>query len=139
MFECQATEKQCRRRVSERKEIFPNANKFHAKRELAMKCLHNIGAGHTVERFNFNRKMVCQHHVTVDLEHRLLGFGERRLVNENTVPTECVHRKKSSGRAVLLWHAKSGLAKGTNIMYANTINGVLEYNSMYFLYYNKNQ
>ena len=97
MFECQATEKQCRRRVSERKEIFPNANKFHAKRELAMKCLHNIGAGHTVERFNFNRKMVCQHHATVDLEHRLLGLGERRLVNEDTVRTECVNRKNSPG------------------------------------------
>ena len=97
MFECQATEKQSRRRVSERKEIFPNANKFHAKRELAMKCLHNIGAGHTVEKFYFNRKMVCQHHVTVDLEHRLLGLGEKRLVNEDTVPTEFVNRKKSLG------------------------------------------
>ena len=96
MLECQASEKQSRRRVSERKEIFPNTNKFHAKRELAMKCLHNIGAGHTVERFNFKRKMVSHHHVTVDLEHRLLGLGERRLVNEDTVPTECVHRKKSS-------------------------------------------
>ena len=95
MFECQATEKQSRRRVSERKEIFPNANKFHAKRELAMKWLHNIGAGHMVE--NFNQNMVCQHHVTVDLEHRLLGLGERRLVNEDTVPTVFVHRKKSPG------------------------------------------
>jgi hypothetical protein len=47
MFECQATEKQSRRRVSERKEIFPNTNKFHPKRELAMKWLHNIGAGHS--------------------------------------------------------------------------------------------
>ena len=124
--------------MSERTEIF---SKCHAKRELAMKCLHNIGAGHTVERLNFNRKMVSQHHVTVDLEYRLLGLGEKRLVNEDTVPTECVHRKKSPGPSGVdsLWHAKSGLAKGTNIMYANTINGVLEYNSMYFLYYNKNQ
>ena len=64
MFECQATEKQSRRRVSERKEIFPNAS---------------------------------QHHVTVDLEHRLLGLGEKRLVNENTVSTEFVHRTKSPG------------------------------------------
>ena len=70
--ECQATEKQSRGMVSERKEIFPNANKFHAKGELTMKCLHNIGAGYIVERFNFNRKTVCQHHVTVDLEHWLL-------------------------------------------------------------------
>ena len=60
-----STEKQSR--VNERKEIFPNANKFHPKYELAMKSLHNIGAGHTVEKFNFNRKMVCQHHVIVDL------------------------------------------------------------------------
>ena len=97
MFECQATEKQNRRRVSERKDIFPNTNTFHPKRELAMKWLHNIGAGHTVEKFNFNRKMVCQHHAIVDLEHRLLGLGERRLVNEDIVPTVFVHRKKSPG------------------------------------------
>ena len=64
--------KEGRRRVSERKEIFPNANKFSSKRELAMKWLHNISMDHTVEKFNFNRKMVCQDHVTVDLEHRLL-------------------------------------------------------------------
>ena len=119
--------KQNKRRVSERKEIFPNANKFSAKRKLAMKWLHNIGTGHTVETFNFNRKMVCQDHVTIDLEHRLLGLGERRLLNEDTVPTEFVHRTKSPGAdgSVLLWHVKSCLAKGTNIMYANTINGVL--------------
>ena len=97
MFEWQATEKQSRRRVRERKDIFPNTNKFHPKRELAMKWLHNIGAGHTVEKFNFNRKMVCQHHVIVDLEHRLLGLGERRLVNEDIAPTEFVNRKKSPG------------------------------------------
>ena len=65
--------------------------------EMAMKRLHNIGTGHTVEKFNFNRKMVCQDHVTIDLEHRLLGLGERRLLNEDTVPTECVHRTKSPG------------------------------------------
>ena len=89
--------RQSKRRVSERKEIFPNANKFSAKCELAMKRLHNIGTCHTVEKFNFNRKMVCQDHVTIDLEHRVLGLGERRLLNEGTVPTEFVHRTKSSG------------------------------------------
>ena len=88
---------QSKRRVSERKEMFPNANKFFTKRELAMKWLLNIGTGHTVEKFNFNRKMVCQDHVTIDLEHRLLGLGERRLLNEGTVPTEFVHRTKSPG------------------------------------------
>ena len=36
--------KEGRRRVGERKEIFPNANKFSTKRELAMKWLHNIGS-----------------------------------------------------------------------------------------------
>ena len=43
--------KEGRRRVIERKEIFPNANKFSTKRDLAMKWLHNIGTGHrpTVE------------------------------------------------------------------------------------------
>ena len=89
--------KQSKRRVSERKEISPNANKFSARRELAMKRLHNIGTGHTVEKFNFNRKMVCQDHVTIDLEHRLLGLGERRLLNEGTVPTKFVHITKSPG------------------------------------------
>ena len=88
---------QSRRRVSERKESFPNANKFSAKRELAMKWLHDIGTGHTVEKFNFKRKMVCRDHVTIDLEHRLLGLGERRLLNEGTVPIEFVHRTKSPG------------------------------------------
>ena len=39
MHGCQAygCQKQSKRRVSERKEIFPNTNKFSAKRELAMK------------------------------------------------------------------------------------------------------
>ena len=76
---------------------FPKCQKVHAKRKLAMKWVHNIGAGHVVDKFNFNRNMVCQHHVTVDLEHRLLGLGERRLVNEDTVPTVFVHRKKRPG------------------------------------------
>ena len=40
---------------------------------------------------------MCQHHVTIDLEHRLLGLGERQLVNEDIVPTEFVNRKKSPG------------------------------------------
>ena len=83
---------QSRKRVSERKEISANANKLSAKWELAMKWLHNIGTGHTVENFNFNRNMVCQDHVTVDLEHRLLGLDERQLLNEDTNPTEFVHR-----------------------------------------------
>ena len=50
-----------------------------------------------MEKFNFNLNMVRQHHVTVDLEHRLLALGKRRLVNEDTVPTVFVHRKKSPG------------------------------------------
>ena len=68
-----------------------------SKGELANKWLHNIGTSHTVETFNFNRKMVCQDNVTVDMEHRLPGLGERRLLNEAAVPTEFVHRTKSSG------------------------------------------
>ena len=71
MLECQtygcqdrAGEGQCKERD------FSNVNKFYAKHELAMKLFHNIGTGHTVEKFNFNCKMVCQHHVIVDLEHR---------------------------------------------------------------------
>ena len=64
-----------------------------SKGELAIKWLHNIGTSHTVETFNFNRKMVCHDHVTVDMEHRLPGLSERRLLNEATVPTEFVQRK----------------------------------------------
>ena len=80
----------------------PNAKKFPAKRELAMKWLHNIGTGHTVDKFNFNRKQVCEDHFTVDsfkvdLEHRLLGLVERRLLKEDAVPTEFVHRTNSPG------------------------------------------
>ena len=41
--------KEGRRRVGERKEIFPNGNKFATKRELAMKWLHNIGTGHSIQ------------------------------------------------------------------------------------------
>ena len=85
--------KQSRRRVSERKESFSNANKFSAKRELAMKWLHNIGTGHTVEKFNFKRKMVCQDHVTIDLEHRLLGLGERRGASGSGSVTSHTHRR----------------------------------------------
>ena len=108
--------KQSRRRVSERKEIFPNANKFHAKCELAMKWLH--------------------------MEHRLLGLGERRLLNKDTVPTEFVHRKKSlgpSGVAMACEERSRKRDKHNVCKYRGTINGVLEYHSMYFLYNNKNQ
>ena len=82
--------------------------------------------------------MVCQDHVTVDIEHRLPGLGERRLLNEATVPTEFERKVRSRSEGLVL-HAKKGLAKGTNLMYANTIYGVLEYHSKYFLYYNTNQ
>ena len=86
--------------------------------------------------------MVCQDHVIVDLEHRLLGLRERRLLNEATDPSEFVHRTnnprpKAKGRCCT---RRTVSQKGrTNIMNANTLNGVLEYRSMYFLYNNKNQ
>ena len=84
--------------------------------------------------------MVCQDHVTVYLEHRLPGLGERQLLNEATVPIEFVHRTKSPGPKRRVSVARvNGLVKGTNIVYANTIKGVLEYHLMYFLYNNKNQ
>ena len=94
--------KEGRRRVRERKEICPNGNKLSTKPAVEGRvgdqmAPQYIGTSHTVETFNFNRKMVCQDHVTVDMEHRLPGLGERRLLNEATVPTEFVHRTKSSG------------------------------------------
>ena len=39
--------------------------------------------------------MVCQDHVTVYMEHRLPGLGERQLLNEATVPTEFMRKTKS--------------------------------------------
>jgi len=67
-----------------------------------MEWLHNIGTAHTVEKFNFNRKVVCEDHFTVDsfkvdLENRLLGLVERRLLKEDAVPTEFVHITNSPG------------------------------------------
>ena len=56
-----------------------------------------------MDKFNLNRIMVCQHHINIGLEHRLLRLDERQLVNEDTVPTEFVHRKntpESSGVAM---------------------------------------
>ena len=88
------------------KRFFSNANKFSAKHELAMKWLHNIGMGHTVEKFNFNRKMVCQDHVTVDLEHRLLGLVERRLLNKFKLlsPLNLCTERKVRGQRVGVAH-----------------------------------
>ena len=127
--------KEGRRRVSERKEIFPNANKLSAKRELAMKWLHNM-YGSCCGKMQFHRKMVCQNHVTVDLEHSLRGLDERRLLNE---ATEFVHRTKRPAPKGRCCTRRRVSQKGrTNIMYANTINGVLEYNSMYLFCNNKN-
>ena len=36
-----------------------------------------------------------------------------------------LNEKFGAEESVLSWLAKSGLAKGTNIMYANIINGIL--------------
>ena len=96
--------KEGRRRVRERKEICPNANKLSTKPAVEGRVGDQMAPQYryesytdTVETFNFSREMVCQHHVTVDMEHRLPGLGERRLLNEATVPTVFVHRTKSSG------------------------------------------
>ena len=70
--------------MRERKDIFPSANKFHAKRD-------NISTGHTVENSVCIGKWFAS---TNDMEHRLLGLGERQQVYEDTVPTEFVHRNK---------------------------------------------
>ena len=116
--------RQSKRRVSERKEISPNANKFSAKRELAMKWLHNIGTGHTVEKFNFNWKMVCQDHVTIDLEHRLLGLGERRLLKLPSTVLSLLNlctERKVRGRRVGVVMAREERSRKR----ANTINGIL--------------
>ena len=78
----------------------PNATKFPAKRELTIKWLHNIGTGHNADRFNFHRKVVCEDHFTEqsfkkDVEHSLLGLPERKLLKEDAVPSEFVHRHQA--------------------------------------------
>ena len=65
----------------------PNATKFPAKHDPAIKWLHNIGTGHTVDKFNFHHKVVCEDHFTEqcfkkDVEHVLLGLPELRLLKE---------------------------------------------------------
>ena len=57
-----------------------------------------------------NREMICQDHVTVNLDHRLLGLGERRLLNEAAVPTVCAHNEKSGAEgsvSVIKWMDRS--------------------------------
>ena len=64
----------------------------------------------------------------------MLGLGERRLLNEAVF----VHRTKSPGPKSRCCTRRTVSQKGRmNIMYGNTINGVPEYHSMYFLYTNK--
>ena len=65
----------------------PNATKFHAKRDLAIKWLHNNGTDHTIDKLNFHRKVVCEDHFIEqcfkkDVEHVLLGLPELRLLKE---------------------------------------------------------
>ena len=77
----------------------PNAAKDAGKRELAMRWLHNIGTGHTVNKFNFNRKVVCEDHFTTDdfkedIQNRVLGLPERKLLKNDAVPTVFVHRQR---------------------------------------------
>ena len=69
----------------------PNATKFPAKRELAIKWIHNIGIGHNLDRFNFHRKVVCEDHFTEQsfkkyAEHSWVGLPERKLLREDAVP-----------------------------------------------------
>ena len=52
--------------------------------------------------------MVYQDHVTVDMEHRLPGLGERQLLNEATVSTEFVRKTKVRGQS----EGSIGVARG---------------------------
>ncbi len=70
------------------------------KHGLAIIRLHNIGTGHNADSFNFHRKVVCEDHFTEqsfkkDVEHSLLGLPERKLLKEDVVPTEFVHRHQA--------------------------------------------
>ena len=65
-----------------------------------LQWLHNIGTGHTVDKLNFHGKVVCEDQFTEqcfkkDVEHVLLGFPEQRLLKEDAVPTEFVHRRQT--------------------------------------------
>ena len=78
---------------------------------------------------------------------QVAGIGWKTTVERSYCPHWiCAQNEKFEAEAKpkprpgLVLHVKKGLAKGTNLMYANTIYGVLEYHSMYFLYNNnKNQ
>ena len=77
-----------------------NAVKYppKSKRDLAMKWLHNIGTGHTMDKFNFQRKMVCEDHFASDafkddIQNRVLGLPERKILKEDAVPTLFTHRQ----------------------------------------------
>ena len=77
-----------------------NATKFPAKCDLAIKWLHNIGTGHTVDKLNFQRKVVSEDLFTEqcfkkDVKHVLLGLPEQRLLKEDAVPTKFVHRQQT--------------------------------------------
>ena len=69
------------------------------------------------------------------------GIGWKTTVERSYCPhlNLCAKRKVRGRSEGSVLHAKNCLAKGTNIMYANTMKGVLEYHLMYFLYNNKNQ
>ncbi|PIK42841.1 hypothetical protein BSL78_20311 [Apostichopus japonicus] len=43
--------------------VIPDGKRFPEKRELAQKWLHNLGRGHTVDKFTFGKhKVVCEDH-----------------------------------------------------------------------------
>ena len=76
------------------------------RKAIAQKWLHNIGTGHTVDKFPFGRNsVVCEDHFEPDcyernLQAELLGYTGRTRLKPDAVPTIFVHRpeKKNTGR-----------------------------------------
>ena len=87
--------------------VIPDGRKYPEKRELSQQWLHNIGTGHTVEKFSFGKhKLVCEDHFKPDcfkedLQARLMGTVPKKILKEYAVPEIFVHRrpKDDSGRA----------------------------------------
>ncbi|XP_071852268.1 uncharacterized protein [Apostichopus japonicus] len=97
--------------------VIPDGKRFPEKRELAQKWLHNLGRGHTVDKFNFGKhKVVCEDHFlpgafVEDIRARLMGEKPRKLLKPDALPEVCVRRAPKKGTARSNRVLKKTLAK----------------------------
>ena len=135
--------KEGRRRVREKKEICPNANKLSTKMPSFGRVGDQMAPQYRYESYRWKHSISTGKWFARTMSPLTWNTGCRDWVKDTErsyCGTEFVHRTKSSGPKRRVGVAREeGSRKRTNLMYANTIYGVLEYHSMYFLYYNKNQ